>query len=199
VEKAHPDVHEIFYQVFDKGWMEDGEGRRVDFRNTTILLTSNTGAESIAQLCEDAACLPDVEVMREALQPVLRTVFPVAFLGRLCVVPYVPLGTLVLGNIVALHLARVVERMKVQHGIELVCTPAVVAEIIRCCGTHETGARRVIGFIEQKLLPILSREWLDALFERRTILRLCVDARARGGTDPDLQGGDAIVCHTTYA
>ncbi|GAC1356147.1 MAG: type VI secretion system ATPase TssH [Variovorax sp.] len=199
VEKAHPDVHEIFYQVFDKGWMEDGEGRAIDFRNTTILLTSNTGAELVASLCEDPARIPEVDVLREALQPLLRQVFPAAFLGRLSVVPYLPLGECALENIVALHLDRVVDRMNEQHGIELGYTPALVADIVDRCGTHETGARRLIGFIEQNLLPVLSRQWLDALQERRTITRMFVDAKARGTTGRDLQGGDAIVCQTDYA
>jgi type VI secretion system protein VasG len=199
VEKAHPDVHEIFYQVFDKGWMEDGEGRHIDFRNTTILLTSNIGAELIASLCEDPVLVPEVEALREALQPALRQVFPAAFLGRLSVVPYLPLGEQALGNIVSLHLDRVVDRMKKQHGIELGYAPTLVAEVIERCGTHETGARRLIGFIEQNLLPVLSRQWLSALQERRTITRMSVDARARHAADQDLQGGDAIVCHTEYA
>jgi type VI secretion system protein VasG len=192
-------VHEIFYQVFDKGWMEDGEGRHIDFRNTTILLTSNTGAERIASLCEGVSPLPGVELLRDELQPILRTVFPAAFLGRLSVVPYLPLGAEALGDIVSLHLERVVDRMNEQHGIELVYTPAVVHEVIERCGTHETGARRLIGFIEQKLLPLLSREWLDALHRRRTIVRMSVDIEARHGPGHDLQGGGAIVCHTEYA
>ena len=199
VEKAHPDVHEIFYQVFDKGWMEDGEGRAIDFRNTTILLTSNTGAELIASLCEDLAPVPGVETLSEALQPVLRQVFPAAFLGRLSVVPYLPLGEQALGSIVSLHLDHVVDRMKEQHGIELDYGPALVAEIIERCDTHETGARRLIGFIEQKLLPVLSRAWLKALQEKRTITRMSVDTRRRGTSGPDLQGGDALICHTEYA
>jgi type VI secretion system protein VasG len=199
VEKAHADVHEIFYQVFDKGWMEDGEGRHIDFRNTTILLTSNTGAERIASLCEGVSPVPGVELLRDELQPILRTVFPAAFLGRLSVVPYLPLGAEALGDIVSLHLERVVDRMNEQHGIELVYTPAVVHEVIERCGTHETGARRLIGFIEQKLLPLLSREWLDALHRRRTIVRMSVDIEARHGPGHDLQGGGAIVCHTEYA
>jgi len=198
MEKAHPDVHEIFYQVFDKGWMEDGEGRRIDFRNTTILLTSNTGAELIERLCEDPASLPGVEVLREALQPVLRQIFPAAFLGRLSVVPYLPLGEQALANIVSLHLDRVVRRMKQQHGIELHYAPGLVAEIVDRCGTHETGARRLTGFIEQNLLPVLSRQWLNALQEKRTITRISVDARSRGKTDPDLQEGDVVICHTEY-
>ena len=199
VEKAHPDVHEIFYQVFDRGWMEDGEGRRIDFRNTTILLTSNAGADLIASLCEDPMRVPEVEALCEALQSLLRQVFPAAFLGRLSVVPYLPLGEQALGNIVSLHLDRVVDRMKEQHGIELGYAPALVTEIIERCGTHETGARRLIGFIEQNLLPVLSRQWLDALQERRAITRMFVDAKPRGVAGQDLQGGSAITCHTEYA
>jgi type VI secretion system protein VasG len=199
VEKAHPDVHEIFYQVFDKGWMEDGEGRHIDFKNTTILLTSNTGSELIAGLSEAAEATPDVDILRERLQPILRTVFPAAFLGRLVIVPYLPLAPSALGDIVSLHLARVMQRMNAQHGIELAFTPALVAEIVERCGAHETGARRLIGFIEQKLLPVLSRQWLDALQERRTITRISVDFGDRNPDGQDSQGGGAIVCHTEYA
>jgi type VI secretion system protein VasG len=115
------------------------------------------------------------------------------------VVPYLPLDEQALGNIVSLHLDRVVDRMKKQHDIELGYAPALVAEVIERCGTHETGARRLIGFIEQKLLPVLSRQWLGALQERRTITRMSVDAKARNTADRNLQGGDAIVCHTEYA
>jgi type VI secretion system protein VasG len=199
VEKAHPDVHELFYQVFDKGSMEDGEGRHIDFRNTTILLTSNTGSALIASLCEDPVLLPSVDVLRTELQPLLREVFPAAFLGRLSVVPYLPLAESALGDIVALHLDRVVDRMNAQHGIALRYSPALVAEVIDRCGTHETGARRLIGFIEQHLLPVLSRQWLGALQERRTVTRMSVDVEARDTGDQGLQGGGGIVCHTEYA
>ena len=182
VEKAHPDVHEIFYQVFDKGWMEDGEGRHIDFRNTTILLTSNTGSELISMLCDDPALVPDTPALRDALQPALRQVFPAAFLGRLSIVPYLPLGEGALGNIVSLHLNRVVARMNEQHAIALTYTPALVEHIIARCGTHETGARRLIGFIEQNLLPVLSRLWLNALQEKRSISQISVDIAAEDNT-----------------
>ena len=198
VEKAHPDVHEIFYQVFDKGWMEDGEGRRIDFRNTTILLTSNTGSDLVANLCEDPALIADTTALREALQPALRQVFPAAFIGRLSVVPYLPLGEQALGRIVSLHLNRVVARMKEQHDIELRYTPAMVAHVIDRCGTHETGARRLIGFIEQNLLPLLSRHWLDALQEKREIARISVDIEARSSKNSELREGDAITAHIDY-
>ncbi|MET3494831.1 type VI secretion system ATPase TssH [Variovorax boronicumulans] len=199
VEKAHPDVHEIFYQVFDKGWMEDGEGRRIDFRNTTILLTSNTGAELIASRCENSASPPDSEVLCEALKPLLREVFPAAFLGRLSVVPYLPLSGQALDNIVSLHLGRVIGRMKEQHGIDLDYSPALAAGMVERCGNHETGARRLIAFIEQNLLPVLSGEWLDALQQRRTITRMYLDNKAHVVSNQPLQGGDLIACHTEYA
>ncbi|MDQ7998146.1 MAG: type VI secretion system ATPase TssH [Luteibacter sp.] len=200
IEKAHPDVHEIFYQVFDKGWMEDGEGRHIDFRHTTILLTSNAGAERVAGLCEGAAVAPGIEPLREALHPILRDVFPAAFLGRLSVVPYLPLDTDALGTIVVLQLDRLADRMKTHHGVELAYTPAVVTEVIARCGIHESGARRLTGFIEQKLFPVLSRQWLGALLEHRTIVRMSIDANPRNAAaGQDLQGGDAIVCHTEYA
>jgi ATP-dependent Clp protease ATP-binding subunit ClpA len=101
-------------------------------------------------------------------------------------------------DIVALHLARVVDRMKEQHGIDLTYTPALVAEVIERCDTHEAGARRLIGFIEQKLLPVLSRQWLDALRERRTIKRVSVDVRGDTPVSQGSQGGGAIVCHAEY-
>ncbi|MDM0112092.1 type VI secretion system ATPase TssH [Variovorax sp. J22R133] len=199
VEKAHPDAHEIFYQVFDKGWMEDGEGRRIDFRNSTILLTSNTGSELIADLCEDPALVPDTPALREALQAPLRKVFPAAFIGRLSVVPYLPLGASALGNIVSLHLRRVVDRMHAQHGIALAYTPALVQHVIDKCGTHETGARRLIGFIEQNLLPVLSRHWLSALQDKRKITRISVDVPSNGTPIHESRGGHSIVCHIDFA
>jgi type VI secretion system protein VasG len=189
VEKAHPDVHEIFYQVFDKGWMEDGEGRRIDFRHATILLTSNTGSDLIARLCEDAARVPDAAALRDALQPALRKVFPAAFIGRLSIVPYLPLGEDALGRIVSLHLDRVVARMQAAHGIALSYTPALATHVIDRCGTHETGARRLIGFIEHKLLPVLSRHWLTALQDKRVIRQIRVD----------IDASESIACHLEYA
>ena len=178
VEKAHPDVHEIFYQVFDKGSMEDGEGRVIDFKNTLILLTSNAGSELIDHLCEDPALMPNTEALSKALQPELRKTFPAAFLGRLSIVPYFPLGIDVLKSIVQLQLNKVVKRMYSEHGINLHCTPAVMTHIVTQCGTHETGARRLGQFIEQNLLPMLAHVWLQAMQEKLILKHITVDTQA---------------------
>ena len=188
VEKAHPDIHEMFFQVFDKGYMEDGDGRYIDFRNTTILLTSNAGAELIAGLCVDAALIPDAESLRSALMPALLTAFPAAFIGRLAVVPYLPLAHETLAGIVRLHLNRVVKRMADNHDIALVYTNAVVDHIVGRCLVQETGARALIGFIEQHVLPKLSALWLDAFSTRTLLTRIAIDVigkvhDAGGGLD----------------
>ncbi|WP_211453433.1 type VI secretion system ATPase TssH [Collimonas antrihumi] len=168
IEKAHPDVHELFYQVFDKGWMEDGEGRHIDFKNTIILLTSNTGSDLMSTWFEDAATVPVVETLAQVLQPELRKVFPAAFLGRLAVVPYLPLDDTSLVRIARLHLDKVIDRMRIQHGIVLQISDAVVEHVVAQCGTSESGARQLVGFIEQRILPKLSRLWLISLEENRS-------------------------------
>ncbi len=175
VEKAHRDVHEIFFQVFDKGWMEDGEGRHIDFKNTVLLLTSNVGGELLAQLCEDPELVPDTEALREALQPELLKVFPAAFIGRVCVVPYLPLMSDTLERIVRLHLDRVCRRMAENHGITLEYGDDVVTHIVSRCPVAETGARMLIGFIEQRILPGLSRFWLNAQQGEASMQRICIE------------------------
>ncbi len=178
VEKAHPDVHEVFYQVFDKGWMEDGEGRVIDFKNTLILLTSNAGSEVTSSLCEDPALAPDATALVEALQPELRKVFPAAFLGRLTIVPYLPLPGSLLEAIVGLQLQKVVVRMQEQHGIALECTPAAIAHIVSQCGTHETGARRISQFIEQNVLTQLAQCWLQAMQDHSVLRKVVLHAES---------------------
>ncbi|MFM0068987.1 type VI secretion system ATPase TssH [Paraburkholderia aspalathi] len=161
IEKAHHDVHEMFFQVFDKGYMEDGDGRYIDFRNTIILLTSNVGAELTLSLCADSSLAPDNAVLCEALRPELLKTFPAAFLGRVAVVPYRPLAETSLAQIVQLHLDRVVGRMVENHQIAFVYTPAVVDYVVAHCLVQETGARVLIGFIEQHVLPRLAAIWLE--------------------------------------
>lgn len=183
-------MHEVFYQVFDKGYMEDGEGRYIDFRNTIVLLTSNAASELLASLCEDPALMPEPAALREALMPELRRVFPPAFLGRLVVVPYLPLAATDLGRIVRLHLDRVVARMREQHDIELTYGEAVVSHIVERCPVGETGARQLISFIEQVIQPQLARLWLSALTDKRKLAT--IDIRLSGEASP------ALSYHTEY-
>ena len=175
IEKAHRDVHEMFFQVFDKGYMEDGDGRYIDFRNTIILLTSNVGADLTASLCVDPTLAPDTPALRDALAPELLKAFPAAFLGRVSVVPYRPLADTALAHIVRLHLNRVVTRMANSHDIALAYSDAVVNYITQRCLVQETGARVLIGFIEQHILPRLSARWFEALAARRRLTRIDID------------------------
>jgi len=174
IEKAHRDVHEMFFQVFDKGYMEDSDGRYIDFRNTTILLTSNVGSDLTASLCADASLAPGAERLREALMPELLKAFPAAFLGRVTVVPYRPLAHESLALIVRLHLEHVVRRMSDRHQIVLTYEAPVVDYIVGRCLVQETGARVLIGFIEQHVLPRLSALWLDAFSSKQPLARIAI-------------------------
>lgn len=153
VEKAHPDVHELFYQVFDKGSMEDGEGRHIDFRNTVILLTSNSGSEIISSACADPETMPDETGLLTLLQPALLKVFPAAFLGRVTVIPYLPLAASSLRHIVNIHLQRIAERAKANYDIDLTFSDELVQHVVDSCPVAETGARMLIRFIEKNILP----------------------------------------------
>jgi type VI secretion system protein VasG len=153
VEKAHSDVHELFFQVFDKGSMEDGEGRQIDFRNTVILLTSNTGSDIISSACADPETMPDEESLLTLLQPALLKVFPAAFLGRVTVIPYLPLATDSLKHIVQIHLNRIAERAKANYEITLNFSDELIQYVVDQCPVAETGARMLIRFIEKNILP----------------------------------------------
>lgn len=153
VEKAHPNVHELFFQVFDKGSMEDGEGRHIDFRNTIILLTSNTGSDIISSTCTDPEIMPDEERLLTVLQPALLKVFPAAFLGRVTVIPYLPLALDSLQQIIHIHLGRIAARAKASCDITLTFSEQLVKHIVEQCPVAETGVRMLIRFIEKHILP----------------------------------------------
>lgn len=163
IEKAHPDVHELFFQVFDKGWMEDGEGRAIDFRNTVILLTSNVGTELIANLTRDPELAPEPEALAGVLREPLLQVFPPAFLGRLVVIPYYPLSHATLANIVRLQLARIQQRTLTQHKLNFTYDHAAVDLIIQRCTEVESGGRMIDAILTHHLLPTISRELLTRL------------------------------------
>ncbi|MEX5402661.1 type VI secretion system ATPase TssH [Stenotrophomonas sp. WED208] len=160
VEKAHPDVHELFFQVFDKGWMEDGEGRRIDFRNTLILLTSNAGTELIASLCADPELVPDPESMAKALRAPLLKVFPPALLGRLVAIPYYPLSADMLGRIVRLQLNRIKKRVEARYRIPFEYDDSVVELVVSRCTEGESGGRMIDAILTNSMLPAISREFL---------------------------------------
>jgi type VI secretion system protein VasG len=165
VEKAHPDVHEIFFQVFDKGWMEDGEGRQIDFKNSLILLTSNVGSELIVSLCKDPELLPKPDAIAKALRPSLLKVFPAALLGRLVTIPYYPLSDEMLSNITRLQLGRIVNRMRANQGVDLRYDDAVVKLITSRCTELESGGRMIDAVLTNTLLPTISQELLGRMVD----------------------------------
>ncbi len=163
VEKAHSDVHEIFFQVFDKGWMEDGEGRGIDFRNTIILLTSNAGSDLIMKMCSDEELMPDFEGLSKALRAPLLKVFPAALLGRLVVVPYFPLSREMMDSIVRLQLGRIGRRITDNHGIPFTYDDAVVDLVVSRCTEAESGGRVIDAILTNTVLPRISLEYLERL------------------------------------
>ena len=169
VEKAHSDVHELFFQVFDKGWMEDGEGRQIDFKNTLILLTTNAGTELIAGLCKDPDLMPEPEGMAKALREPLLKVFPPALLGRLVAIPYYPLSDEMLGQIVKLQLGRIKKRVEGRYKIPFVCADDVVRLVVSRCTESESGGRAIDTILTNTMLPEISREFLNRMMQGQPI------------------------------
>ncbi len=176
VEKAHPDVHEIFFQVFDKGVMEDGEGRVIDFKNTLILLTSNAGTDMIMDLCSDPELLPDPEGMAKALREPLLQVFPPALLGRLVSIPYYPLSPDMIGKITVLQLNRIKKRVEEAHSVSFEYSDAVVEQIVDRCQELESGGRMIDAIVTNTMLPDISAEFLRRMMEGQEVARVKIDA-----------------------
>ena len=160
VEKAHSDVHEMFFQVFDKGSMEDGEGRFIDFKNTIILLTSNVGSELIMNMCKDPELSPDPESLATALQEPLMKVFPPALLGRIVTIPYYPLSEEMMGKIVRLQLNRIKRRVEENHRIPFNYSDDAVKLIVKRCDNPEAGGRIIDAILTNTVLPKISIEYL---------------------------------------
>jgi len=160
VEKAHADVHEIFFQVFDKGFMDDGNGRRIDFKNTLIILTTNVGTNIIMGLTADPKYREDSQALAQELRPELLKVFPAALLGRIVSIPYYPLSNKMLGGIVRLQLDRIARRIRENHDAAFVYDDAVVGHIVSMCNDPDSGGRMIDNIITNTLLPALSREFL---------------------------------------
>ena len=176
IEKAHRDVHEIFFQVFDKGQMEDGSGRLINFRNCVIILTTNVGDEKIMDLCADENSLPSPETLAEAIRPDLMRVFPAALLGRISVVPYYPLGSKVINRIIDLKLRKVEKRVRTKYRADFACTQGLRDEIIRRCDNIASGARLIDAIISNDLLPDISARFLEYTMEGKELAAVTCDA-----------------------
>jgi len=181
MEKAHPDVMELFYQVFDKGMLEDAEGREVDFKNTLILLTSNVGTDTVMKLCADPETRPDPEGLVEALRPDLLKAFKPAFLGRMIVVPYYPITDEVMHKIIELQLGRIRTRLLENNRAQFSYDDALVGAIARRCTGVESGARNVDHILTRTLLPEVAREFLARMAEGETVAKVHVSLDAEGG------------------
>ena len=165
VEKAHPDVLELFYQVFDKGNMEDGEGREIDFKNNVILLTTNACTDTLMKLCADPETIPGPQGLVQALKPELNKIFKPAFLGRMMIVPYFPVRDEALKRIVVLKLDKIKRRLQENHGVALHYDGTLVTEVAKRCTEVESGARNVDNILSNTLLPEISRELLGRMAE----------------------------------
>jgi type VI secretion system protein VasG len=168
IEKAHPDVHEVFFQVFDKGVMEDGTGRRIDFKNTLILLTTNVGTEIIMRAANSDA-RPDPEALAAELRPALLEVFPPALLGRIVTIPYYPLSGEVLAGIVRLQLGRIGKRIEENHRAKFIADQSAIDHIVSLCHDPDSGGRVIDNVITNTILPALSREILKRSLAREEI------------------------------
>lgn len=180
MEKAHPGVQDIFYQVFDKGMLRDGEGRDIDFKNTVVIMTSNAGSDTIMKLCADPDTRPDEAGLAEALRPDLLKTFKPAFLGRTIVVPYFPLSDEVMKGITELQLGRIRRRIAENYRAEFTYAPELVAGIVDRCKEVESGARNVDHILTRTLLPEMSAEFLSRMAEGKAIQRVQVSFDATG-------------------
>ncbi|MEZ6102898.1 MAG: type VI secretion system ATPase TssH [Pirellulaceae bacterium] len=174
VEKAHPDVHEIFFQVFDKGVMEDGEGRLIDFKNTLILLTTNVGSELIMSMCEDPDLRPEPEAIATSLRHPLLKTFPAALLGRMVTIPYYPLSDDMIGRIARLQLRRIEKRIQQNHELPFTYADDVVDLIVSRCTELESGGRMIDAILTNTVLPTISREFLERMIAQHPIKRVHV-------------------------
>ncbi len=182
VEKAHPDVLELFFQVFDKGVLEDAEGREIDFRNTLIILTSNVGSAALMQAClnTDEGAVPNTEALAELIRPQLFKAFKPAFLGRMKTVPFYPLADSVLLKIIELKLARIRARIADHHQAEFIYSKALIQALLARCTEVDSGARNVDHLLNATLLPAIATTVLSRMAEGRAISRIKVGVRSTG-------------------
>jgi type VI secretion system protein VasG len=187
VEKAHVDVQELFYQVFDKGMLQDSSGNDVNFKNTIILLTSNAGTDQIMKVCADPDTMPDAAGLGDALRPELLKVFKPAFLGRTTIVPFFPLADEVLKQIIKLKLKQIRDRVLSNHRASFSFDDALVETVAGRCKEVESGARNVDHILTGTLLPELAREFLTLMAAGRVVERVHVKVGPAGEFVYELQ------------
>jgi type VI secretion system protein VasG len=180
VEKAHPDVLELFFQVFDKGMMEDGEGREIDFKNTIIILTSNAGTDTLMKLTGDPETMPGSEGLVKALKPELNKIFKPAFLGRLVIIPYFPVRDEALRQIIKLKLGKIQRRIRENHKIDLTYDDALITEVSNRCTEVESGARNVDNILTNTMLPEISQQLLARIAEGEKLTSIHVGVGEEG-------------------
>jgi type VI secretion system protein VasG len=180
VEKAHPDVLELFYQVFDKGNLEDGEGRSIDFKNCIIILTTNAATDTLAKLTADKETMPDADGLALAIKPELNKIFKPAFLGRMLIIPYFPVRDEALKKIILLKLGKIQRRIQENHRIAMLCDDAVIEEVAKRCTEVESGARNVDNILSNTMLPEISRQVLSRMAEESPMEKVRVGVGADG-------------------
>jgi len=181
MEKAHPGVQDVFYQVFDKGMLRDSEGRDVDFKNSVIIMTSNAGTDAIAKLCADPDTMPDAAGLAEALRPDLLKIFKPAFLGRVTMVPYFPLADEVMRKIIELKLNSIRRRVRENYNGDFTYEPALVDLVAGRCTESESGARNIDSILNHGLLPEMSSEFLARMAEGQPVSSVHVTVTESGG------------------
>jgi type VI secretion system protein VasG len=173
-------VLELFYQVFDKGNMEDGEGRSIDFKNCIIILTSNAGTDTLMKLTADPEIMPGPEALATALKPELNKIFKPAFLGRMMVVPYFPVRDEALRKIILLKVGKIQRRLQENHKISMTVHDDAVNEVAKRCTEVESGARNVDNILTNTMLPDISRQVLTRMAEESPMERVEVGVDAGG-------------------
>lgn len=180
MEKAHPGVQDVFYQVFDKGMLKDGQGRDIDFKNAVIIMTSNAGTETIEKLAADPETMPDAEGLAEALRPELLKVFKPAFLGRVTLVPYFPLSPDVLKQIVVINLRRIEDRVRQNYAAAFTWDPAVEDAIAVRCTESQSGARNIENIIKRSLAPELASQFLSRMADGKNVRSVALSVDTQG-------------------
>ncbi len=175
IEKAHPGVQDIFYQVFDKGMLRDGEGRDIDFKNTVIIMTSNTASEQIDQLCADPETKPLPDGLIEAISPTLRETYKPAFLGRINIIPYYPLEQDTLGKIAHMQLEAIKQRIQNNYQVSLTYSKKLIDYIVQQCVQSDVGARQISLSLNNTLLPEMAQKILSALALEKKFEQVTVD------------------------